>query len=199
MIARFITKWTYGLKVCYEWKNEATFAERFLISMVFAFITGVAAQLNIRLPFTPVPVTCQVFVVLLSGALLGRTDGAISQCIYFLGGMAGVPWFAGGKAGFFLLPSLGYIAGFIPASWIVGYLTDSPNRSLSRYIFSMLCGVLIVYIFGATWFSFLTGCDLKHTLLLAVLPFIPVDIIKAYLAAYLAMAFTPDFFLKKRC
>ncbi|MCM8828556.1 MAG: biotin transporter BioY, partial [Candidatus Omnitrophica bacterium] len=129
-----INRWRYGWYTYYEWRRQATFIERLLLSLTFSFFTGVSAQIFIRLPFTPVPVTGQVFMVLLSGALLGKNWAAVSQIMYLTGGIAGIPWFAAGHSGMVLLPSYGYIVGFIPASFFIGWIFDRGicNQSISR-------------------------------------------------------------------
>src|SRR2546426_8311741 len=75
----------------------------------FSLFTALAAQLEIRLPYTPVPITAQTFAVLLAGALLGSRRGFLSQMAYLAEGAAGLPVFAGG--GFFLSPLLGPTGG----------------------------------------------------------------------------------------
>ncbi|MCM8814961.1 MAG: biotin transporter BioY [Candidatus Omnitrophica bacterium] len=195
-----IKKWRDRCHVYYDWISSATFVERLLLSFAFSFLTGVSAQIFIKLPFTPVPVTGQVFVVLLGGALLGKSLAGLSQIIYFFGGMAGIPWFAAGNCGMVLLPSFGYIIGFIPAAFFVGWLFDRGIRwqSISRQIFAMLAGVAIIYCCGAIWFSVFMQTGLKTTLLMAVAPFIPVDIVKAYFAAYLVAFCSPRSFSNER-
>src|SRR2546427_5832771 len=76
----------------------------------FSLFTALAAQLEIRLPYTPVPITAQTFAVLLAGALLGSRRGFLSQMAYLAEGAAGLPVFAGG--GFFLSPPLGPTGGY---------------------------------------------------------------------------------------
>src|SRR3972149_4985549 len=86
------------------------------LSFAFAAFTGVCAQVRFYLPFTPVPVTGQVFAVLLCGVLLGPAFGAFSQLLYIALGVAGGPWFVLGPVG----PTGGYIVGFVLAPAIVG-------------------------------------------------------------------------------
>src|SRR5262245_33110339 len=79
-----------------------------------SFVTAVAAQIAIPLPFSPVPLTGQTFAVLLSGAVLGARRGFLSQVLYLLEGAAGLPFFAGGAAGAGILlgPTGGYLIAF---------------------------------------------------------------------------------------
>ena len=99
----------------------------------FALLTALAAQIVIPLPFTPVPITGQTFVVLLAGAGLGATAGAASQGLYVLLGAVGLPFYAGGASGWTVARGAtgGYLIGFIVAAWIVGALagwTGPPPR-----------------------------------------------------------------------
>ncbi|MCM8817220.1 MAG: biotin transporter BioY [Candidatus Omnitrophica bacterium] len=169
-----------------KWKQKARLLEKIVVLFIFALLTGVSAQIFIKLPFTPVPITGQVFMVLLSGVLLGKKHGCLSQMIYIVGGIAGIPWFSGGKSGFLFIPTFGYIIGFVPAAWIVGYLYERNVRNIRECIFAMLVGIAIIYLFGAAWFSLLLGTNLEETIKMAVVPFIPFDILKAYLAGYFA-------------
>ncbi|HOK79263.1 MAG TPA: biotin transporter BioY [bacterium] len=187
-----IKKWNFVWQHYFDWIRSATIVEKVIMSLAFSFLTGVSAQIVIKLPFTPVPITGQVFMVLLTGVLLGKNWAVVSQSTYLIGGITKIPWFSGGTGGLthIFLPSLGYIIGFIPASFFVGYITSTNTKSFkfTNLVLLMLCGISIIYIFGATWFSFVMRTDLKQTLLLSVIPFIPFDILKAYLVALLASA-----------
>ena len=65
----------------------------------FALLTALAAQIEIPLGFTPVPLTGQTFAVLLSGAVLGMRRGALSQLTYWFAGLVGLPFYSGGAGG----------------------------------------------------------------------------------------------------
>ena len=98
-----------------------------------AAFVGLAAQVAIPLPFTPVPLTGQTFAVLLTAAALGMWRGVASMSLYAIAGLAGVPWFAEGSSAFksgALTVSFGYILGFIAAAALVGWL--GPERGATR-------------------------------------------------------------------
>jgi biotin transport system substrate-specific component len=99
----------------FKWRFESKFAKKLVLAFFFACLTGIFAQLRFYLPYTPVPITGQVFAVLLSGVILGNLYGGISQGLYAALGVAGVPWFSGGKAGLEIFTGVtgGYIIGFI--------------------------------------------------------------------------------------
>ena len=85
-----------------------------VLVIVASLLTAAAAQVEIRLPWTPVPITGQTFAVLLSGTVLGARRAFLAQCLYLLEGALGLPFFAGGAAGVAKLigPTGGYLAAF---------------------------------------------------------------------------------------
>ena len=154
--------------------------------IVFSGVIFVAllAQVRIPLPFTPIPLTGQTFAVLLVGATIGSKRGAASLTLYTVLGAFGLPIFAGGAAGIAYLagPTLGYLVGFIVASFVIGCLAECGlERSLRTSLLPFLIGTLIIYAFGVGWLALLLGVD--KALALGVLPFIVGDVIKLALAA----------------
>jgi biotin transport system substrate-specific component len=186
----------------YPTVNEAGWLVYTALSLLFAGFTGLCAQLRFYLPFTPVPVTGQVFAVLLSGIVLGKKYGPMSQVFYLLLGMAGIPWFVVGPIG----PTGGYIVGFITAPFLIGELferarlkhSDAHGGVQSRPIVNgvpylktvgiVLAGVALIYVLGLVQFSIFTQTGLVRSFKFAVLPFIPFDALKAILAAAAARA-----------
>ena len=98
----------------FRWERGLEWYYGLLLSLGLACFTGVLAQIRVVLPWTPVPVTGQVFAVLLCGVLGGRRWGTASQMIYVGLGAAGVPWLAGFASG--LTATGGYLFGFILAA-----------------------------------------------------------------------------------
>ncbi|MCX8529187.1 MAG: biotin transporter BioY [Rhodoluna sp.] len=178
--------------------NRATIVDRFIprsisadIALVAlgALLTAGAAQISI--PMWPVPITGQTFAVLLVGAALGATRGAISMAFYVLLGAVGLPVFAAGKSGFVFGPTLGYLFGFIAAGAVVGYFAE---REIGRKWFSVAVGFVagnaIIYAFGLPWLSIFLGAnswpnDLNSTLVAGLYPFILGDALKIALASTL--------------
>ena len=144
-----------------------------LISLFFAILTGASSKLRFFLPFTPVPITGQVFMVLLSGILLGPSFGSLSQMIYVFLGISGIPWFALGSL---FGPTGGYLVGFIIAPYIVGTIS---SKKVSITPVALILAVAVIYTFGAVQFSLVVGTNLTKTMKLAVYPFIPFDLLKA--------------------
>ena len=141
-----------------------------------------SAKIRLYIPFTPVPVTGQVFAVLLCGAFLGKEYGPLSQVFYLLFGLLGVPWFVIGPLG----PTGGYLIGFIFAPFIIGLLREKLHDGVPTTLLAMLAGVLIIYLFGLIQFSIFTQSSMLRSIRLAVLPFIPFDLGKALIAAFVS-------------
>jgi biotin transport system substrate-specific component len=96
--------------------------------MIYAAMFGAATAMGayIMIPLPPVPITLQTLFVVLAGALLGGRLGALSQVVYLLLGIIGLPVFHGGKGGLGILlgPTGGYLVGFIAAAYVVGKLIE---------------------------------------------------------------------------
>jgi biotin transport system substrate-specific component len=148
-----------------------------------AAFVGLAAQIAIPLPFTPVPLTLQTFAVLLAGAALGSLRGVLSMTLYAIAGIAGVPWFAEGSSGF-SAPSFGYILGFILAAFIVGRIAEhGATRSVARTAGLMVVGNLVIYAVGVTWLKVAIDVNWATAVALGLTPFLIGDAIKIAAAA----------------
>ena len=179
----------------FKWRFESPALNKVALAFVFACLTGILAQLRFYLPYTPVPVTGQVFAVLLSGVILGKWYGGMSQGLYAGLGAAGIPWFSDGKAGMEILSGVtgGYIIGFIFASLIIGWFTDRYLRSRSfAGLFSlMVLGIAIIYLFGVIQLSLVLGVNIQKAIELGALPFLAVDIYKGLIVSAIAAAIIP--------
>ena len=156
--------------------DEASFAYKLSLSFLFACLTGIGAMLRLYTPFTPVPITMQVFFVLLSGSILGKYYGGLSQMMYAFLGFAGIPWFTHPSAIFGITG--GYIIGFVFAAFAVGWAREKAKTKFALPL-SMMLGVAIIYTFGAFQFSLIMKTTIYETIMMAVLPFIAIDFIKA--------------------
>jgi biotin transport system substrate-specific component len=149
------------------------------------------AQISIKLPFTPVPITGQTLGVLLVGASLGPGLGAASLLLYIVEGAVGLPFFAGGESGYQGLfspqaafASAGYLWGFVVAAGVVGALARRGwDRSLRSAISAMFVGEVILYAAGVTWLMAAVDVPLAKGLELGLYPFVIGDTIKLLLAA----------------
>lgn len=181
--------------------QRPTIVDRFIprslsadIAFVFAGAALTAAAAQVTIPLWPVPVTGQTFAVLLVAATLGSLRGALSMALYAIAGFAGLPVFAGLKAGFEFGPTLGYIFGFIAAGAIVGFFSD---RGWDKRWFGAALGLVLgnasIYAFGLPWLSIFLGVnnwpnDLLSTAQAGLIPFLVGDAVKIALAAALLPA-----------
>ena len=156
------------------------------VALVLAasLVTAGCAQLEIRLPWTPVPLTGQTFAVLLTGAVLGARRAFLAQLLYLVEGASGLPFFAGGAAGVAKLvgPSGGYLIGFPFAAALTGFLAERgcDRRPLTMFA-AMLAGSAIIFALGLAQLSAFVP---KGALLASgLLPFIPGDLLKSAIAA----------------
>jgi biotin transport system substrate-specific component len=148
-----------------------------------SLLVALAAQVSIRLPFSPVPITGQTLAVLLIGALLGSRRGALSLVAYLLQGLIGLPVFASGAAGpaYVMGPTGGYLIGFIAAAYVTGRLAERGwDRDVISTFLTMLIGNAIIYTLGLSWLSIYVG---KQAIALGMIPFLLGDVIKLALAA----------------
>ncbi len=159
----------------------------------FAALTTLGARVQFQLPFTPVPVTGQVFCVLLAGCVLGARLGFVSQVEYLAAGAAGLPVFAaGGGAAYLLGPTGGYLAGFPIAALAAGAISGRRRRcGTGLMMVACLSGVATIYLFGAAWYGIwcaATGGGVGAAGIVgqSVAPFIVVDVPRAGLAAAVA-------------
>ena len=169
-------------RVLADYAARTALAQIVLVFCGAAFV-GIAAQIAIPLPFTPVPLTLQTFAVLLAGAALGSLRGVASMGLYALMGVVGVPWFSEGSSGF-STASFGYILGFILAAFIVGRLAERGASTTSiQSAALMVIGNLAIYAVGVTWLKFAIDSSWATALSLGVVPFLIGDAIKIALAA----------------
>ena len=181
----------------FRWRFELNLVYKISLALTFALLTGILAQLRFYLPGTPVPITGQVFGVILTGVILGKWGG-ISQCIYVGIGSVGMPWFAGlnGGLAYMMGPTGGYLIGFIIAAFFIGFVVDRYIRSrnfvgmLSLMLFSTF---VLIYIPGLIQLYLWMGGSVGfwELLTMAVIPFIAADIVKAIIAAGIASGITP--------
>ncbi len=148
-----------------------------------AALTGVAAQIAVPLPFTPVPLSLQTLTVLLAGAALGPMRGGVAMLLYLVAGMAGIPWFSEQRSGFDF-PSFGYILGFVLAAIVVGALARrGADRTVAGTIGLMIIGNLMIYALGVAWLANSLGLSVPRALELGAVPFLIGDALKILLAA----------------
>lgn len=154
-----------------------------------SLVVALFAQIKIPLGFTPVPITGQTFAVLLVGAMLGGWRGGLALALYAVQG-AFLPFFAGGASGWFwLLPSGGYIVGFIPAAALVGWLCQQGWNRRPWILVAMLLGNIALYVPGLIQLSLFLPANAEEAWGCAnvwqcgLMPFIAGDLAKIIVAS----------------
>lgn len=186
----------------FKWRCSLAFGNKIALALGMACLTGVFAQIKISLPWTPVPITGQTFAVLLAGVVLGKWWGGVSQAIYIIMGIAGIPWFAGlsGGPGELIGPAGGYLTGFMFAAFFLGYFTDKYIRArnfLPVLGLMLFANFVLIHVPGllqlGLWFYIAQGTRLTlwNLIVLGTVPFVIGDIIKVVAAAALTKAITP--------
>jgi biotin transport system substrate-specific component len=160
-------------------------ARSFALVVAFSLLTALAAQIAIPLPFTPVPITGQVFAVLLTGALLGSRLGALAMIAYLIEGASGLPFFYGGRGGaahLLFSPTAGYLWAYPFAAFVTGFLAE---RGWDRRYFSAVAAMAlgsVVILFGG-WLGMVRFMPAGQAFAQGVAPFVVGDIVKIALAA----------------
>jgi len=169
-----------------------------LYAGMMAALTGMAGM--IKIPFYPVPLTLQTMMVYLSGNLLGSRWGMISQLVFLAVGLSGVPVFTnGGGPAYIAQPTFGYLLAFPVAAFIAGTITRSAGmRRLSIFGINM-AGAVVIICMGAGYLFFHIRCIAGKTMepnaivWSAAGMFIPGEILKAGMAAWLTWRIRPHF------
>ena len=160
-----------------------------LISIVGSILITISAK--IKIPFYPVPMTMQTFVVLFLGISFGYKIGLATVTLYLLEGIFGLPVFANSPEKgigliYFTGPTMGYLIGFLVAVYFVGIKQDWFNWSKDKYfdvlgVFARLVvAVSFIYILGLLWLGYLIGWD-KPIFKLGAQPFLLAELFKLFL------------------
>ena len=157
----------------------------FLISLLGSILLTISAK--IKIPFYPVPMTMQTFVVLFLGISFGYKIGVATVFLYLLEGIAGLPVFSnspekGIGIAYFVGPTMGYLIGFIFACFLAGYFKYNSNYLYN--FFKILISTSVIYLFGVIWLGTLIGWD-KPILHLGVFPFLLAELFKILLLTLL--------------
>ena len=157
---------------------------------LFTALTAIMAYISIPMPGGLPPITGQSFAVMLAGLLLGSKKGAMSQVVYVLLGLAGLPVFAAGTAGPGVLAgySGGFIWGFIIGAYVIGKVTEMTKRPTLPVLVvaAAVGGILAVYIPGIVQMSRVLGLPYAKAIT-AMLPYIPGDVVKVAVSAPLSL------------
>ena len=164
--------------------------QKVIKSLIIVILGSVILTISakIKIPFYPVPMTMQTFVVLLLGVTFGYRIAIAAVGLYLLEGIFGLPVFSNSPEKgigivYFTGPTMGYLIGFLLASFFAGYLNFKTNIFL--IFLKLIFSVSFIYIFGVIWLGTLIGWD-KPVIQLGVTPFLLAELFKILLLTFLA-------------
>ena len=162
-----------------------------ILKYFFVIILGslmLTISAKIKIPFYPVPMTMQTFVVLFLGITFGYKIGLATITVYLLEGILGLPVFSnspekGVGLVYFTGPTMGYLIGFLSAVFLSGYFKFGKN--IFNNFFKILLSVSTIYILGLIWLATLIGWD-KSVFELGAKPFLLAEFFKILILTFLA-------------
>ena len=178
-----------------------------VLTAVFAALTAAGAYICI--PVTPtLKFSLQMMFALMAGCFLGWKYGMLSQVVYLLLGLVGLPVFASGNGGFayVLQPSFGFVLGFLPAAGVTGLIAHRGETvSVKRLILGCLAGWGMTYLVGMPYMTIILNVYMEKSmtaaqiLMAGMLPYLPFDALKIVAAVALGRVLIPqtDKILKK--
>tara|TARA_Y100001970_G_scaffold224279_1_gene276373 strand:+ start:987 stop:1532 length:546 start_codon:yes stop_codon:yes gene_type:complete len=157
--------------------KEITLLKNLFLAIFLSMLLAISAKINI--PFYPVPMTMQTFVVLLIGVLFGWKLGLFTVGLYLLEGILGLPVFAGTPEKglgiiYFVGPTMGYLVGFLVTVFLAGFFNFNKNYILN--FLKLVIAVSFIYIFGMMWLLKFTGWE--KLFLVGAQPFLLAELFK---------------------
>ncbi|MBN1931390.1 MAG: biotin transporter BioY [Desulfobacterales bacterium] len=171
--------------------NQAEQLRMMVYASLLAALTAAGAY--IAIPIGPIPIVLQNLFIFLTGLLLGSKWGVASVAVYLLAGASGLPVFAGGTGGLgrLLGPTGGYLLGYLPAVYLIGFISEKMNHRRFYDALAVVCGTIIIYACGIAWLKTITGMTLTKTLAVGMYPFLPGDVLKIVAAVIIAKSLRP--------
>ncbi len=168
-----------------------------ILIALFAALTAIGGFLKIPMPV--VPFTFQVLFCAYAGVFLGSRNGMLSQILYVLIGLAGIPIFTeGGGLAYIFKPTFGYILGFILCAYIIGRITETAEKvKVTRIFLAAFAGLASVYVIGVPYLYLMinrvaeTPITFQAVLKMGLIPFIVQDLIKCIIVAATATKILP--------
>ena len=144
--------------------KEVSLVKNLFLAVLGTIVLAISAK--VKIPFYPVPMTMQTFVVLLLGISFGWRLGLFTITLYLIEGIAGLPVFAGTPEKgtgivYFIGPTMGYLVGFVVAVYLTG-LFKFKNNFIINFI-KLIFAVSTIYLFGMLWLAKFTGWDKVFT------------------------------------
>lgn len=169
------------------------------ITMMSFFTALIAIGAFIKIPIPVLPFTLQFLFTMLAGLLMGGKLGAISVAMYIMLGLMGLPIFTqGGGLGYLVMPTFGYLIGFLIGSYVTGKIANMvPNPSYKRLLASNFIGLLIVYGLGMVYYYYISNFYLHSPIgvgalfLYCFILAVPGDIVLCIVAAIIAKRLIP--------
>ena len=165
-------------------------AQKILKYIIIAFIGSILLTISakVKIPFYPVPMTMQTFVVLFLGVSFGYKIGLATVGLYLFEGIIGLPVFSNSPEKgigliYFTGPTMGYLVGFLGATFLAGYLNFKTN--IISIFFKLILSVSVIYILGILWLGNLIGWD-KPVIQLGASPFLLAELFKILILTLLA-------------
>lgn len=173
-------------------KKKWTTREMAVMGLMVALLSA-SSYIIIPLPFSSASITAQTIVVNLIGLVLGPLEVLLVFVAWILAGFVGLPVFSGGAGGAAKLfgPTGGYIFGYLVAAVLISLFCRKFRNSRLETLFLIIAGIPTIYFLGAVWMKIVTGQPWPAIMIQAVLPFIPLDIVKCFVAVALAKALRP--------
>lgn len=164
---------------------------------LFAALTALGAL--VQIPMVPVQITLQLLFCMLAGMLLGPGLGTLTQLVYIILGLIGLPIFAGGGGvSYILKPSFGYLIGFIAGAFICGLIVNRTKKlTIPKALLAATACVFVVYLIGAPYLYLMVNLNTPGAMTAGkamtggFLVFLPGDILKALAAALIAVKLRP--------
>ena len=156
-----------------------------LLALLGSLLLTISAK--IKIPFYPVPMTMQTFVVLFLGITLGNKIGLLTISLYLFEGIFGLPVFAGTPEKgigliYFTGPTMGYLIGFLLAAYLAG--TFKYDKGIINSFLKLIVSVSVIYFFGMIWLGTLIGWE-KPIFKLGAQPFLLAELFKILLLLFL--------------
>ena len=169
--------------------TKSTYNQKLLKSLIIVFLGSIVLTISakLKIPFYPVPMTMQTFVVLFLGISLGYKIGLATVSLYLFEGIIGIPVFSNSPEKgvgliYFIGPTMGYLMGFLVATFLAGYLNLKTNIFL--IFIKLTLSVSTIYILGMLWLGSLIGWD-KPIFELGAAPFLLAELFKISLLTIL--------------
>ena len=169
---------------------KQNFQSKLIKSCLIIVLGSIALTISakIKIPFYPVPMTMQTFIVLFLGLSFGYKIGLLTVSLYLFEGLIGLPVFSNSPERgigivYFTGPTMGYLIGFLSACYLASFINSKDN--FIKVLIKLIVAVSTIYLLGCLWLGILIGWD-KPILSLGVYPFLLAEIFKILLLSLLA-------------